>query len=227
MLSSSFSKFFRSGSLRSGQVATTESTQLGLVAVESQPPAVFVNFVGLSGRELHAFKMVSGRVLAVLVVGAAFLLAVNAEVMTLTDDTYADNVKKEQQADTLWFVNFYAPWCPWSQKLAPTWEQLGEDLEGEAGIEVGAVDCTTSKATCANEKIQGYPTMKAFYNGEEVNVYFGDRDLESLRTFVLLERFKRRDAKAATQTATQASADEWPLGEAGFSVGNLLKLFGF
>lgn len=145
-----------------------------------------------------AHKMKSAGFLAFLLVGAA-LMAVNADVVTLTDATYADKLKEQ---DTLWFIKFYAPWCGHCKNLAPTWEQLGKALEGEAGVEVGSVDCTTSKTTCTKADIRSYPTLKFFYNGEEVKKYQGPRDLESLKTFALQEH-----AEAAAKAAKEEVAD--------------------
>lgn len=139
--------------------------------------------------------MVSASILALLLVGATFM-AVNADVVVLTDATYADKVKEQ---GTLWFIKFYAPWCGHCKNLAPTWEQLGKALEGEAGVEVGSVDCTTSKTACTKADIRYYPTLKVFYNGEEVKQYQGARDLESLKTFVLQEH---------AEAAAKASKDE-------------------
>lgn len=144
-------------------------------------------------------KMVSASVLALLLVGATFM-AVSADVVVLTDATYADKLKEQ---DTLWFVKFYAPWCGHCKNLAPTWEQLGKALEGEAGVEVGSVDCTTSKATCTKADIRSYPSLKVFFNGEEVKKYQGARDLESLKTFVLQEHAEAV-AKAAKDEVAES-----------------------
>jgi len=50
-------------------------------------------------------KMLSASALALLLVGAAFM-AVSADVVVLTDATYADKVKEQ---DTLWFIKFLRP----------------------------------------------------------------------------------------------------------------------
>ena len=31
------------------------------------------------------------------------------------------------------FVNFYAPWCIWCQRLEPTWEAFAEEVESSEG----------------------------------------------------------------------------------------------
>ncbi|BBH04926.1 PDI-like 5-1 [Prunus dulcis] len=68
-------------------------------------------------------------------------------------------------------------------------------IEGEDEIEIGEVDCSTSKPVCSKVDIHSYPTFKLFYDGEEVAKYQGPRDVESLKTFVLEEA-----EKAATKS---------------------------
>ncbi|XP_021864057.2 protein disulfide-isomerase 5-1 [Spinacia oleracea] len=115
-----------------------------------------------------------------------------ADVITLTEDTFSDKIKEK---DTAWFVKFCVPWCKHCKNLGSTWEDLGKAMEGEDEIEVGQVDCSTSKPVCAEVDIHSYPTFKLFYNGEEVAKYQGKRDVESLRAFVL-EETEKAAAKA-------------------------------
>jgi protein disulfide-isomerase-like protein len=121
-------------------------------------------------------------IFALLVMSAACLVAVKGDVVELTDSTFTDKVKEK---DTLWFIKFFAPWCGHCKRLAPTWEELGKALEGEDGVEVATVDCTTNKATCGKADIRSYPTLKLFLNGEEYKKYSGPRDLESLKAYAL------------------------------------------
>ena len=46
-------------------------------------------------------------------------------------------------------------------------------MEGEDEIEVGEVDCATSKSVCTEADIHSYPTFNLFYDGEEVDKYQG------------------------------------------------------
>ncbi|KAM1654085.1 hypothetical protein ACFX2K_006523 [Malus domestica] len=118
-----------------------------------------------------------------------------AEVITLTADTFSDKVKEK---DTAWFVKFCVPWCKHCKNLGTLWEDLGKTMEGEDEIEVGEVDCSTSKPVCSKVDIHSYPTFKVFYDGEEVAKYQGPRDVDSLKKFVLEE---------AEKAATKAQLD--------------------
>ncbi|XAR59776.1 hypothetical protein NMG60_11015741 [Bertholletia excelsa] len=120
------------------------------------------------------------------------LLVAEAEVITLTADTFNDKVKEK---DTAWFVQFCVPWCKHCKNLGTLWEDLGKAMESEDEIEIGQVDCGTSKAVCTKVDIHSYPTFKLFYNGEEVAKYQGTRDVESLKAFVL-EEAERAATKA-------------------------------
>ncbi|XP_059626748.1 protein disulfide-isomerase 5-1 [Cornus florida] len=115
------------------------------------------------------------------------ILTIKAEVITLTPDTFNDKVNEK---DTAWFVKFCVPWCKHCKNLGSLWEDLGMAMEGEDEIEIGQVDCATSKPVCSKVDIHSYPTFKLFYNGEEVTKYQGPRDVESLKTFVLEEAEK-------------------------------------
>jgi len=45
------------------------------------------------------------------------------------------------KSDSLWLVEFYAPWCGHCKSLAPSWELAAKQLKGV--VKVGAVDMTT------------------------------------------------------------------------------------
>ncbi|CAL9198649.1 protein disulfide isomerase-like 5-1 [Musa acuminata AAA Group] len=115
-----------------------------------------------------------------------------AEVITLTEETFADKVKEK---DTVWFVQFCVPWCKHCKNLGTLWEDLGKTMEGEDEIEIGQVDCSTSKPVCTKVDIHSYPTFKIFYDGEEIAKYKGPRQVEPLKQFVLDEADKAARAK--------------------------------
>ncbi|XP_049934034.1 protein disulfide isomerase-like 5-1 isoform X1 [Nymphaea colorata] len=130
------------------------------------------------------------------------LLRATADVVTLNADTFADKYFYEhkqmselgnshvKEKDTLWFVKFCVPWCKHCKNLGSLWEDLERNVEGEDGIEIGEVDCSTNKPICTKVDIHSYPTFKLFYEGEEIAKYKGPRDVESLKAFALEEAVK-------------------------------------
>ncbi|KAL6999353.1 Protein disulfide-isomerase 5-4 [Sarracenia purpurea var. burkii] len=92
-------------------------------------------------------------------------------------------------------INFYAPWCYWSNRLKPSWEKAAKiireryDPEMDGRILLGKVDCTEEADLCRRHHIQGYPSIRIFRKGSDVRdnhghhdheSYYGDRDTESL-----------------------------------------------
>ncbi|MED6160877.1 Protein disulfide-isomerase 5-4 [Stylosanthes scabra] len=92
-------------------------------------------------------------------------------------------------------VNFYAPWCYWSQRLKPSWEKAAKiikeryDPEIDGRIILGKVDCTEEGDLCRRHHIQGYPSIRIFRKGSDIRddhgehdheSYYGDRDTDSL-----------------------------------------------
>ncbi|KAI8009212.1 Protein disulfide isomerase-like 5-4 [Camellia lanceoleosa] len=92
-------------------------------------------------------------------------------------------------------VNFYAPWCHWSNRLKPSWEKAvgiireryDPDVDGH--ILLGKVDCTEEINLCRRHHIQGYPSIRIFRKGSDARddhghhdheSYYGDRDTDSL-----------------------------------------------
>ena len=95
-------------------------------------------------------------------------------------------------------VNFYAPWCPWCQRLEPTWEAVTGEVHAkypeaeDRRVRFAKVDCTVEADLCREHAVTGYPSIRVFRAGhDEVNVhgfkdhesYRGDRTKEALLAF--------------------------------------------
>jgi thiol-disulfide isomerase/thioredoxin len=105
----------------------------------------------------------------------------------------------------LLLVNFYAPWCPWSQRLQPVWEAAARTLHGkyptlvDGRILLAKVDCTKEVDLCREAQVQGFPSIRVFRGGSDLvtnpgmlgaaggssehATYVGDRTVESLVAF--------------------------------------------
>jgi len=69
-------------------------------------------------------------------------------------------------------VNFFAPWCPWCQRLAPTWEAATEEVhkkypEEDGRIRYAKVDCTAEVALCREHQISAFPSIRIFHHGTD------------------------------------------------------------
>ncbi|KAL5548275.1 hypothetical protein UlMin_003506 [Ulmus minor] len=92
-------------------------------------------------------------------------------------------------------VNFYAPWCYWSNRLKSSWEKTAKimkeryDPEQDGRLLLGRVDCTAQPELCRRHHIQGYPSIRIFRKGSDLKddhghheheSYYGDRDTDTL-----------------------------------------------
>ncbi|KAK9919161.1 hypothetical protein WJX75_009797 [Coccomyxa subellipsoidea] len=108
-----------------------------------------------------------------------------------------DSFKATLDAYSIVVVNFYAPWCPWCQRLEPTWEAVTGEVhtkypDSDGRIRFAKVDCTGEVDLCREHQITGFPSIRVFRSGhDEVNVhgvkehesYRGDRTQASLLAF--------------------------------------------
>ncbi|KAJ9562614.1 hypothetical protein OSB04_007774 [Centaurea solstitialis] len=111
----------------------------------------------------------------------------------------ARNFDRISHQHSILVVNFYAPWCYWSNRLKPSWEKAAKimrerhDPEVDGRIIMGKVDCTEEADLCRRHHIQGYPSIRIFRKGSDVRQvpvdehghhehesYYGDRDTETL-----------------------------------------------
>lgn len=91
-------------------------------------------------------------------------------------------------------VNFFAPWCPWCQRLAPTWEAATEAVhakypETDGRIRFAKVDCTNQVQLCRSHHISAFPSIRIFRKGsdeverngrKEHESYYGNRTKHAL-----------------------------------------------
>uniref|UniRef100_A0A7S1FM79 Thioredoxin domain-containing protein n=1 Tax=Corethron hystrix TaxID=216773 RepID=A0A7S1FM79_9STRA len=98
--------------------------------------------------------------------------------VVLTRDTIDEFIKSHEMA----YINFFAPWCIWCQRLHPTWERFAEEVEyEEMPVGVGTVDCVEQADVCRKYMIRAFPSLKWFSNGSNKTPdYKGDRTVDAL-----------------------------------------------
>ena len=86
------------------------------------------------------------------------------------------------------FVNFYAPWCIWCQRLEPVWEAFAEEAElaeDTSSISIIKVDCVANRMLCMEQRVQAFPTLR-WFNGQQVALpdYRSDRTVAALMEYL-------------------------------------------
>jgi thioredoxin 1 len=88
-------------------------------------------------------------------------MAENANITTLTDDNFEDEVLN---ADQPVLVDFWATWCGPCRQIAPIVEDLADEFEGRA--KVGKVDVDDNPQTAQQFGVRSIPTLLFFKDGE-------------------------------------------------------------
>lgn len=104
------------------------------------------------------------------------------------------------------FVKYYAPWCGHCKKLAPVWDQLGEQFKSNPDITIAKMDSTANEVEGVN--VRGYPTL-IYYgkDNKDGKNYDGGRDLEALKAFVEENAGLSTEKKAESEKPVDDKAD--------------------
>jgi len=113
------------------------------------------------------------------------------------------------------FVDMFAPWCVWCQRLAPTWEKFAVEVKKlNMPIGVGTMDCMAQANLCRNQKVMAFPTLRWFQRGEAISPdYKMDRTVQALTGFArrkleMDQKFKEWDKKAEAGGEDEAEREK-------------------
>lgn len=125
----------------------------------------------------------------------SILLLLSPPCLSLYDkDDHVRTIKKGSQfrndvltSDSIWLVQFYAPWCGHCQNFAPTYQKLARVLNGI--VSVAAIDATddTTKRIAADYQVSGYPTLKLFGGDKSHPKNINERDPAAILKTVMEE----------------------------------------
>ncbi|PIA34591.1 hypothetical protein AQUCO_03700109v1 [Aquilegia coerulea] len=127
--------------------------------------------------------------------GPEFLPAAIRKLLKHGDEGYDEgsvsltsaNFERFIKQYTILVVNFFAPWCDWSNNLKPSWEKTSQIIRERYDpyldwrILLAKVDCSMEVELCRRNHIQGYPSIQIFRGRHhDHEFYSGDRDTETL-----------------------------------------------
>ena len=95
------------------------------------------------------------------------------DVIILTDSTFDKAIAKYDYL----LVLFYAPWCGHCKKFHPEYEKAAKTLRKE-NLYLSKVDATVEKKLAERFEIQGFPTVKLFIKGEDIEYTGGRKEQE-------------------------------------------------
>lgn len=107
------------------------------------------------------------------------------EVVELTAANFQQKVLNDE---SVWIVEFFAPWCGHCKSLVPEYKKTAKALKGI--VKVGAVDMTQHESLGAPYGVRGFPTIKVFgsdkknpsdYNGQRSAQSFVDAAINEIR----------------------------------------------
>lgn len=119
----------------------------------------------------------------------------DVDVYTESEDNAVDinmgNFEDLVSAHDLTLINFYAPWCHWSNRLKPVWEHTASFYKENRRVLLGRVDCTDddNRDLCRQNHIMAFPTIRIYRMGstDSHEFYDGDRQTHSLLEFISTE----------------------------------------
>lgn len=134
----------------------------------------------------------------------------------------SDFTSQVLDSDSIWLVQFYAPWCGHCKNFAPIYKQIAYVFKGI--VNVAAIDAATEgplQSIAAKYKVEGFPTIYIFANDKtKPKKYTGNRDSEAMINYVLQEIVQTLQSRSGAPSEDESSSG----GGGGTSVSEVINL---
>ncbi|KAF5284025.1 hypothetical protein FQA39_LY17158 [Lamprigera yunnana] len=125
-----------------------------------------------------AFELYQGRDILHEIVAFARESSKSTNLHALSPSDYYNII----QEGSVWFIDWYAPWCPPCKRLLPEMRKASQHFTPD-NVQFGTIDCTLHSKLCSYEGIRAYPTTR-FYNGSKIHHFHGVPNEDGIVEFV-------------------------------------------
>ena len=98
-----------------------------------------------------------------------------ADITNLDKDSFQEAIT---EPDKTVVIDFWAPWCGPCRALAPTLEEIAEEMADQ--VKVCKVNVDDNAALAAEYEVRSIPTLLVFRKGELAEQVVGNKDKASL-----------------------------------------------
>ncbi|XP_015119797.1 dnaJ homolog subfamily C member 10 [Diachasma alloeum] len=114
--------------------------------------------------------------------------SMNPTVIKLNSTNFHKTLGRKK-SNSLWVVDYFAPWCGPCQQLAPEWTSVAKVIHLLPNVKIASVDCEADGDLCRTQGVRSYPTIRLYPIGSEglnqVAMYNGNRDATSLMRWIV------------------------------------------
>eukprot|EP00400_MALV-I_sp_L67-5_P000380 gene380-491_t len=119
-------------------------------------------------------------------------------VLVLSSDNFDEAITSNKYI----VVQFFAPWCGHCKQLAPEYSKAAREMKASAHpIPFAKIDATNHTTIAERYDVQGFPTIKLFNSGLDIEYSGGRKDIN-------LMAWVRKKTGAATTLLTEENYDE-------------------
>ena len=119
-----------------------------------------------------------------------------------------------------WMVLYYAEWCGHCNTMKPEWQKVVNKMNKNNSINVAEIESTHIDDLTHKPKIDGFPTIKMYNNGNEVAKFDDERIADNIEKFAInnsnnskknTKVKKQRKRKVAAKPKTMKILNNLPL----------------
>ncbi len=119
------------------------------------------------------------------------------KVLTTNDATNLSNKLHNGK----WLVLYYANWCGHCQAMKPEWQKTVSLLKNNKNLNIAEVESESLSHMSPKVDIVGFPSLKMYKNGKQIDEFEGQRTANVMQTFALKHCKGQSKSKSKSKTS--------------------------